>query len=658
MAGTRAPPGSWFEESLVEDADVRVLFIAPDNAPLPAGDTLNGEAVEVVRERSLDAARRRLDAEPVDAVVVAESVAGTGDGDLGKLRSGTDGAPLLVVGDLASGTRLAAELARTRRELERSKARFRDVIERNADAIVVVDADGVVQFANGVAVELFGRSQEALVGSPFGYPMTVGESTEVDLVRNGDPPRAVELRVVESEWEGEMACIISLRDITERKRAEEDARRLIRARAARSAAELTARRFRFLAEATTVLSSSLDYEKTLAALARLCVSEIADWALVYIVDDDNQVHRLEVAHRDSAKLDLVGELRDLPIEPDSSHPVHGVLETGQPLLVRDVTAARLAQIAQHPRHLELLTALGATSFMLVPLIARGRSLGAIGLVCTHPEVHFDDQDLALAENLASRAALAVDNARLYREAQDATRSKTDLLAVISHDLRTPLTSIIGYAELLIMGVPEPLNEGTRERVERMRAGAQHLLHLINQLLAMSRLDAGREEVRPEDVDVAELAREVAVVIEPLALERHLRFVVDVPDHPIVVRTDPGKLHQVLVNLAANAIKFTETGQVTVRVAGAPAGEAAGEDTVTIRVEDTGPGIAAEHLERIFEPFWQVDQDQRGNQGGTGLGLSVVRKLVELLGGRIRVESTPGEGSVFTVTLPVRDAEAA
>jgi signal transduction histidine kinase len=562
----------------------------------------------------------------------------------------TEEKDVLVSDDPAAAAGLAAELARTRRDLARSEARFRDVIERNADAIVVVDQEGVVQFANVVAAQLFGRARSELVGSPFGYPMTVGESTEVDVVRNGDPPRAVELRVVESEWEGEAACIISLRDITERRRAEEDTRRLIRARAARSAAELSARRFRFLAEATAVLSSSLDYERTLAALARLCVSEIADWALVYIVDDDGQVHRLEVAHRDPAKVELVGELRDLPIEPGGSHPVLGVLESGRPLLVRDVDTDRLAEIAQAPRHLELLLELGATSFMLVPLIARGRSLGAIGLVCTRADNHFDGQDLALAENLASRAALAVDNARLYGEAQEATRTKTDLLTVISHDLRTPLNSIIGYAELLLMGVPEPLSESTRERVERMRAGAQHLLHLINQLLALSRLDAGREEVRPEELDVAELVREVAVVVEPLALERSLGFVIDLPDHRLTLRTDAGKLRQVLVNLAANAIKFTERGEVRVQVAASASGGA------TINVADTGSGIAEEHRERIFEPFWQVDAAQRGNQGGTGLGLSVVSRLVELLGGRISVVSRLGEGSTFTVALPAAIGE--
>jgi signal transduction histidine kinase/PAS domain-containing protein len=599
-------------KALREEANVRVLFIGSDDVPVPSWSDGEGRSVELVRATSLPAAARRLTSGAVDLVLAEPG--------------------------------LVAELADTRAELARSEARFRDVIERNADAIVVVDPDGAVRFANGAAAQLFGRSAAELVGSHFGYPMTVGESTEIDLVRAGAPARVAELRVVESEWEGHPAWIVSLRDITERKRAEESARSLIREQTARTAAEHSARRFRFLAEATTMLSSSLDYESTLSAVARLCVAEMADWALVYIVGDDGPVRRLEVAHRDPVKLHLVEELRALPIEAEGNHPVLEVLETGRSLLIRDVAAEDFARIAQDDRHLEILRELGASSFMLVPLIARGRSLGALGLVCASDARRFDDQDLALAENLASRAALAVDNARLYREAQEATRSKTDLLAVISHDLRTPLNSIIGYAELLILGVPETLSEGARERVERMRAGARHLLHLINQLLAMSRLDAGREEIHAEDVDVADLVQEVAVVVEPLALERHLEFRVEVPPSPVRIRTDGGKLRQVLVNLAANAVKFTETGEVRVQLAPV-------DDEVVLSVADTGSGIAEEHLDRIFEPFWQVDANGREGERGSGLGLAVVRRMVELLGGRITVRSRVGDGSEFTVTLP-------
>jgi PAS domain-containing protein len=176
------------------------------------------------------------------------------------------------------------ELDQRTGELDRSRARFQDVIERNPDAILVVDADGVIRFANPRAAELFRTPSEELVGTTFGFPMVAGETTELDLLHDGGA-RIVEMRVVESEWDREDACIASLRDVTERRHAEESARRLIREQAARSAAEAAADRFRFLAEASRLLSTPLDYEETLRILGRLCVDQIADWAIIYVVDE-------------------------------------------------------------------------------------------------------------------------------------------------------------------------------------------------------------------------------------------------------------------------------------------------------------------------------------------------------------------------------------
>jgi signal transduction histidine kinase len=277
------------------------------------------------------------------------------------------------------------------------------------------------------------------------------------------------------------------------------------------------------------------------------------------------------------------------------------------------------------------------------MIARDRVLGAIALMSSDPRRRFNAEDLALAEDVGARAALAVDNALLYEEARRANQTKADFLAVVSHDLRTPLNAIMGYAELMGMGIPEPLPEAARERLQRIRTAAGHLLYLLDELLGFARLEAGREEVHPEDVDVREVVREMAAVVEPLAHSAHLAFEVDVPAAAVMVRTDPDKLRQILVNLGGNAVKYTPRGEVRVAVR-----EAA--KRVVIRVSDTGIGIAPEHLDDIFEPFWQVNAGQRSANGGTGLGLSVVRGLVRLIGGEVSVESEPGKGSVFTVVL--------
>lgn len=662
----------------------RVLLVTAGPAPRWPG--ADGTSFELSVAPTVDEAAARLAAAPADVVVLDAAVGAAGADALHRLRDRLTGAALLVRADgyspdievllerlggtacllpgdapgpvqtrivalAAERARLTsalaervAELEQRTRELEHSRSRFRDVIERNADAIVVVDREGGIRFANPMAAELFRTPRESLAGTPFGFPMVAGETTELDLPHR-EGTRVAEMRVVESEWEGESACIASLRDITERKRSEERARQLIREQAGRTAAESAARRFRFRAEASTLLSLPLDPTETLSTLARLCVTEVADWAVVYVVDEGGVVQRLEVAHRDPAKADIVQAFLEHPVA--AGHPVLEVLRTRTPLVVNGVDESRLLAIAQDERHLELIRQLGLASFMLVPLVARDRALGAIGLVLSTPERRFTDDDLADASDLALRAALAVDNVQLYRQAEAANRAKSDLLAVISHDLRTPLNSIIGHAQLLALGIPETLSEAGLERVERIRTGASHLVYLIDELLAFARLEAGREELRFQDVDAHTAAREVVAVIEPLALQRGLAFQLDLPQEPLALETDPDRLRQVLLNLVGNAVKYTEHGEVRLEL------RPTKDDAVVFHVRDTGPGIRPEHLERIFEPFWQVDPTKRANDGGTGLGLSVVRRLVRLLGGDVAVESAVARGSTFTVRLPLR-----
>ncbi|HEX6135820.1 MAG TPA: PAS domain-containing sensor histidine kinase [Longimicrobiales bacterium] len=652
---------------MVVTRNLRVLLIAPAGTPFPQR-LRDGARIEVIRTPSV-AAAAGLAAQSFDAIVLEPALAGDAHEAIQQLLVRSPGAaPLFLTEHADSGIpewctvvpptttpasqaeilRLAVECARSEQELARTESRFRDVIERNADAIVVMDREGTILLANAAAAKLFGRRQAELVGSPFGYPVTAGETTELDLPGNGEP-RVIEMRVVESEWEGGASCIASLRDITDRKRAEQDARRLIREQAARTVAEAAARRFRFLAESSTVLTASLDYATTLSELARLCVSEIADWAVVYISEEGDRVRRLEVAHRDPARASLARTLRDLPITAGGHHPVLEVLRTRRPILVEDVDEARLASISEDPQHRELIRSLGIDSFMMVPLTARGRSLGAIALVSADPDRPLTGGDLELAEDLALRAALAVDNARLYRAAQDANQGKSDLFAAISHDLRTPLNSIMGHADLLSMGIPDTLSDASLRHVERIGKSAAHLLHLIDELTTLVRLDAGREELHLAAVNVSDVVNDVNDVVELLAVDRGLAFAVDVADPQAVMNTDPARLRQVLLNLIGNAIKYTEEGEVrlTVRVEG---------EVITFRISDTGVGIAPGDLPRIFEPFWQADPSRRRSAEGTGLGLSVVHRLVKLLRGTIEVESELGAGSAFTVTLPLHGPE--
>ncbi|HEY0778443.1 MAG TPA: ATP-binding protein [Gemmatirosa sp.] len=262
---------------------------------------------------------------------------------------------------------------------------------------------------------------------------------------------------------------------------------------------------------------------------------------------------------------------------------------------------------------------------------------------------FDAAQCRYLVTIAAQAAQALERARLYREAQAGNEAKSGFMATVSHELRTPLNALIGYSDLLLLGVPEPIPRAAADQVQRMRTAARHLLGLIEEILLHARLEAGRVEVGAERVDLRALVDEVTTVVQPLATARGLTFTTEVhatPDGDATATTDAGKLRQILINLAGNAVKFTDAGGVLLHTR-----VDARDDTVVFCVTDTGVGIAADHVERIFDPFWQVSQHRSAHRpAGTGLGLSVTRRLARLLGGDVAVESTPGVGSTFTVRV--------
>lgn len=419
---------------------------------------------------------------------------------------------------------------------------------------------------------------------------------------------------------------------------------------ARGVAEEEAEQRGTLAEISAALALSIDYRETLQTIARLAVRHLADYCVIELFEDGT-FRRVANAHRDPSERDLAEDLLEYPLGPTASKAVEHYVRERTPLVFPEIDDELLQSLARDEHHLRLLRELGPRSAVGVPMIARGKVVGSIIFVSTRRECHYGNVEIELAREIASRAATAVDNARLYRDAQVASEAKSDFLAIMSHELRTPLNGILGYADLLLMGVPETLPEKSKEQVDRIKASAQHLLTLIEEILTLSRLEAGRVQLQIEEVEAGETARQVGEMVEPLADRQGLRFEVSVPDAPVWMEADAAKTRQILLNLLGNAIKFTNEGAVELRV------EHRGDD-VLFHVHDTGVGIAPDNLERLFTPFTQLNSALTREQSGSGLGLSVAQRLARLMGGEITVESEPGRGSTFTARFPLRHRGAA
>lgn len=427
-----------------------------------------------------------------------------------------------------------------------------------------------------------------------------------------------------------------------------------RERVARATAEAAQQRLRFLSEASAVLSSSLDYETTLGSLARLIVPRIADWCAIDVVEPAGTIRRLTVAHADPAKLDRVKELAtharltgDTPAGPRS------VIDSGRAVLVSVITDAQLVAAARSDAHLSLMRELGPRSTMIVPVIARGRALGAITLVSAESGRHFGQEDLALVEDLAGRAAVAVDNARLYREAQEALTLRDEFIASISHDLRTPLTLIKGLAQLLARQASRSGTAGADRLVEglgRIDAATTKMVTLIGDLLDLARLQTGRPlELHRERLNLVALVEQLVTEHQRGLQEERVRLRSALPE--IYGAWDPARLERVFSNLLSNAIKYSPDGGAIIVSVAQDQDMSSDQPSVRVVVQDQGMGIPAADMPRIFERFYR-GSNVEGRVAGTGIGLAGSRQIVEQHGGTITLESTEGAGATVTVRLPL------
>ncbi len=399
-------------------------------------------------------------------------------------------------------------------------------------------------------------------------------------------------------------------------------------------------RAEILAEATAALASSLGYDETLERVAQLAVPVLADWCVVDLVDDDGPLRRVSVAHRDPGKLELVRAWAcRFPAGWGPSQGVPEVIRTGEPELVTDIPDELLVGASRDPADLEALRALGLASYLIVPLVARDRRLGALTLVSAESGRRYGAADVELARELARRAALAVDNARLYAEAQRAAHAREHLLAIVSHDLRNPLTSIGLFASLLRAGARDP---HAAKQLESILGAVDRMKRLIGDLLDTSAIQNGHLALARAATDPAALIAEAVEAQRALADAKQIALAHEARAGR-AVDCDPGRIAQVLGNLIGNAIKFCRPGD-SIRVT---LDEEQGHARLV--VADTGPGIAAHDLPHIFEPYWTTQGDA---SKGSGLGLYICKGIVEAHGGRIRADSRPGQDTRLSFTLPL------
>ncbi len=470
-----------------------------------------------------------------------------------------------------------------------------------------------------------------------------------------------------------------VQDITDRKLAEQEREQLIAEQAGRREAEAQGQKSAFLAQASTELASSLDYETTLAKVAGLAVPFLADWCMVDILSEQQEIRRVAIAHQDTSQETLGWEIyHRYPPEFDQPRGVARVLRTGKAVLAASITDSNLLEIAQNTEHLQLLRQLGLKSVIVVPMQARGRILGAITLITAESERCYDRADLSLVEDLAHRAAIAVDNARLYQETQSAqqiaelaytaerqaradseaarntaeaaNRIKDEFLATLSHELRTPLNAMLGWTQLLRTRKMDAEKMG--RALETIDRNTRALSKLIEDILDVSRIMTGKLHLSAQPCDLVGVIEGALEAVRPAAEAKKMQVLLNNAS-ALLVWADSNRLQQVILNLLSNAIKFTPNGGVVEVSLCAVAANGTSESYAQIQIKDTGKGISPEFLPHVFERFRQENNSTTRNYGGLGLGLALVRYLVELHGGIVNADS-PGEGlgSTFTVELPL------
>lgn len=521
----------------------------------------------------------------------------------------------------------------------------REVFENIPDGVVVLDPRHRVIAYNAAAPRLLALEPHEWTGQPMGAlaeasPLNgvirealaagAAPTSRHAVYASADGLRGIELRVqpVQARRGMPAGALLLLRDTTERVRAEHSLDQRL--------TELL-----LLNQTAQAINAAVQTSDVLRVVTGETMRALQwDRIGIALVEDGGATFRMIIDHppKDMPTVEgYTGALSLMPFLADALYRPHeSIFSFGDPAIAG--TEIERVMIDLHVR-----------TMLLIPLRQQARPIGVL-IVCSADERHVAPEELRLFTTLSTLISEAITRTALYEEAQRANEVKSVFLASVSHELRTPLTSILGFAEMIELNVFGPVPEKLREPVEHIRNSGQTLYRLINDLLDFSRLEAGHLNVDLFPVNLGNVVQLVVGAMQPQVQSRGLALHVDVPDDLPPVRANSMRLEQVVTNLLANAVKFTEHGSIHI--------EAAMHDhEVRLSIRDTGIGIAPEHLHDIFHAFRQIESAHTRRFGGAGLGLAISKRLVELMGGTLTVESTPGAGSVFCCTLPVAHEQA-
>lgn len=548
----------------------------------------------------------------------------------------------LLLGVAANQAAVVLQQRRLEGRLRRNESELTDFFENATVGLHWVGPDGSILRANEAELRMLGYSKDEYIGrhiAEFHVDQAL-ISELLDRLARGETVRSFEAQMrckdgtikhvlIDSSVMWDEGRFIHTRcftqDISGRRRVEQTTR--------------------FLADASATLAELSDPDEALQKIARLAVPFFADWCAVDMLGKDGALRRVAVTHSDPEKVRLAAELfTKYPPRPDDSAGVMKVLRTGEIDWLREIPDSLLIEVAEDEEHLQQIRQLGLRSYLSVPLGRHGNVTGVITFAMAESGRRYETDDVLVAVDLAYRSAVAIENAALYDSLREADRRKDEFLATLAHELRNPLGPIRNGVEFLrLKGPADPSLVKARDVIDRQTS---HMTRLVEDLLDLSRITLGKIALQKEPACLQSILANAVDSCQGAVDDAQHELTLEVPPDPITLDGDVIRLTQVFSNLIANAAKYTESGG-RIWVSAALEGE-----TIVVSVRDTGIGISADHIPKLFEMFSQAEPALKRSQGGLGIGLALARGLVEMHGGTIEAQSQGfGQGSEFTVRLP-------